>query len=905
MITIYIDNQPHQIREGQNLLAACLSLGFDLPYFCWHPAMHSVGACRQCAVKQFKDENDQRGKIVMACMTPATEGVRISIDDPEARAFRSTVIEWLMVNHPHDCPVCDEGGECHLQDMTVMTGHNYRRFRFKKRTHVNQNLGPFVNHEMNRCIQCYRCVRFYRDYAGGLDFNVFGAHDSVYFGRQTSGILEGEFSGNLVEVCPTGVFTDKTFKKHYTRKWDLATAPSVCIHCSVGCNIIIGARYGRIRRVLNRFNSQINGYFICDRGRYGYEHILSEKRLHGSRIRENGGHKELRTNEEILRHLTPLIDGKRFIGVGSPRATLESNFALQTLVGTENFFHGVPDRDHALVERVISITKMDPTLTPSLDQVKNCDAILILGEDISETAPMLALAVRRAVMDEPRRHLAPKYQLPLWQDQALQEVTQNKPGPLFLATIGKTRLDNLATHRLSAHPEELSHFGFALAHAIDPAAPDAGETSAEMESCVKSIKEALLAARNPLLISGTGLGHAALIEAAANIARALRHQGKNAYLDFVLPHCNSMGLGLLGGRPLSHALEMVSQVDGIIILENEISRSFSSSRTNQFLGGAKTIINLDIMQTPTSDIATLSIPVASYAESEGTLVNQEGRAQRFYRVVPENPNLRESWSWLVEMMALIKNQPERLGKTPHEITTKLAQVNPIFAPLLSLVSWGSETQKIPRESHRASGRTAMTADISVHEPKPADDPGSPLAFSMEGCHGDVPGNLLPRYWSPGWNSVQSLAKFQDEVGGPLRQENPGRRLFESTGNPIKNYFAVSEKIKKNNHGRWQVVPLYHVFGSDELSAAGAAISERIPDPYIAISAKDAAQLNLLENSRIRLIADREQFERPVKIISSLPAGLVGVPMGLPGMPYVEPGTIVDLIAIPDHRDNEK
>ena len=170
---IYVDNQPYEVNPEQNLLQACLSLGFDLPYFCWHPALGSVGACRQCAVKQFKDENDTHGRIVMACMTPAAEGTRISIDDPEAVEFRAGIIEWLMLNHPHDCPVCDEGGECHLQDMTVMTGHDYRRYRFDKRTFRNQYLGPFVNHEMNRCIQCYRCVRFYRDYAGGDDLNAF------------------------------------------------------------------------------------------------------------------------------------------------------------------------------------------------------------------------------------------------------------------------------------------------------------------------------------------------------------------------------------------------------------------------------------------------------------------------------------------------------------------------------------------------------------------------------------------------------------------------------------------------------------------------------------------------------------------------------------------------------------
>ncbi|HUJ68077.1 MAG TPA: 2Fe-2S iron-sulfur cluster-binding protein, partial [Syntrophorhabdales bacterium] len=279
MAVIHIDGKTQEVKEGENLLKTCLGLGLDLPYFCWHPAMHSVGACRQCAVKQFRDENDTTGSIVMACMTPVTDGMRISVDDPEARRFRSGVIEWMMTNHPHDCPVCDEGGECHLQDMTVMTGHCRRRFRFKKRTHANQDLGPFVAHEMNRCIACYRCTRFYNDYAGGRDFGVFGSHHAVYFGRAHDGCLESPFAGNLVEVCPTGVFTDKTQREHYTRPWDLRTAPSVCVHCSLGCNTIPGERYGRLRRIRNRYNGSVNGYFLCDRGRYGYEFVASDRRI--------------------------------------------------------------------------------------------------------------------------------------------------------------------------------------------------------------------------------------------------------------------------------------------------------------------------------------------------------------------------------------------------------------------------------------------------------------------------------------------------------------------------------------------------------------------------------------------------------------------------------------------------
>ena len=286
LVTVIIDGRECQAEAGRNMLDVALSLGFDLPFFCWHPLMGSIGACRQCAVRLYWTGRDgaEKSEIAMACMTEAQEGTRIDIDDEEAVRFRAEMIELMMLSHPHDCPVCDEGGECHLQDMTVMTGHSYRRYAGLKRTFPNQDLGPFVAHEMNRCITCYRCTRLYNDYAGGHDFGVFGLRNQVYFGRDRDGTLESEFSGNLVEVCPTGVFTDKTLAGHYSRKWDLQTAPSVCPHCGLGCSTTPGARYGELRRVVSRYSREVNKMFLCDRGRYGYEYVNAPQRIREARV---------------------------------------------------------------------------------------------------------------------------------------------------------------------------------------------------------------------------------------------------------------------------------------------------------------------------------------------------------------------------------------------------------------------------------------------------------------------------------------------------------------------------------------------------------------------------------------------------------------------------------------------
>lgn len=355
MATIHVDGKEFEVDGADNLLQACLSLGLDVPYFCWHPALGSVGACRQCAVKQYQNADDKRGRLVMSCMTPASEGTYISIEDEEAKAFRKNVVEWLMTNHPHDCPVCEEGGACHLQDMTVMTGHNSRRYRFTKRTHKNQELGPFLSHEMNRCIACYRCVRYYKDYADGTDLGVYGAHDNVYFGRVEDGTLESEFSGNLVEVCPTGVFTDKTHSARFNRKWDMQFAPSICQGCALGCNISPGERYGELRRIENRFNGAVNHYFLCDRGRFGYGYVNRLDRPKHPLAQRGREQNRLELNDALNRVADKLRGASQVIGIGSPRASLESNFALRELVGAENFYSGIELREWAALHRMVHI----------------------------------------------------------------------------------------------------------------------------------------------------------------------------------------------------------------------------------------------------------------------------------------------------------------------------------------------------------------------------------------------------------------------------------------------------------------------------------------------------------------------------------------------------------------------
>jgi NADH-quinone oxidoreductase subunit G len=875
--TIYLENKPRQADSNQNLLHVLLSLGCDLPYFCWHPALGSVGACRQCAVKQFRNEQDTAGKIIMACMTPAADGTRVSIKDPEAAEFRAAVIQGLMQNHPHDCPVCDEGGECHLQDMTVMTGHCARHYRFSKRTFRNQYLGPLINHEMNRCIQCHRCVRYYRDYAGGQDLNAFRLRDVVYFGRFEDGVLENEFSGNLVEICPTGVFTDATLKHHYTRKWDLQMAPSVCVHCAAGCNISVGERYGTIRRVINRYNHEVNGYFLCDRGRFGYEFANSDQRVHGCLL--DGEPTDL--TRGMFRLGTMLRDGN-CIGIGSPRASLESNFALRQLVGPDHFYAGVDDGEWAVSEAVLDILKNGPAKSPSLDQIEHCDAVLVLGEDVTNVLPLMALRLRQSVRQQPIQE-ANNLKIPLWLDHAVRELVQDEKGPLFIAAPFATKLDEVATEVVHAAPDELARLGFAVAHAIDSQAPRVADLASELDALADRIGVALLSAKSPLIVSGHSCRSTAIVEAAAQVAWALCKSGKPARLSFCFPECNSAGLGLMWPRPLSEGFQAVraGEADTVIVLENDLYRRAASEEVTTFLDAARHVVVLDHLKNATTVKAELMLPAGTFSETDGTLVNHEIRAQRFFQAFVPSGEVRASWRWLGGGLIPHASRTQGNWQTLDEIVSAIAKELPVLAGIEHAAPSRRELGKVAREPNRYSGRTSTLANLSVHEPKPPEDADSPLAFSMESGIQPAPPALIPFFWSPGWNSIQSVNKFQDEIGGPLRGGDPGVRLLEPQQQIAWTYFTEIPPAFRADADAWLLVPCFHIFGSEELSRQAPAISELVPRAAIGLNATDGARMGFKSHELIKVTIGSSVYQLEVTLRPDVPRGVALVPACIP------------------------
>ena len=740
-------------------------------------------------------------------------------------------------------------------------------------------------------------MRYYKDYADGTDLGVYGAHDNVYFGRPEDGTLESEFSGNLVEICPTGVFTDKTHSERYNRKWDMQFAPSICQQCSIGCNISPGERYGELRRIENRYNGTVNHYFLCDRGRFGYGYVNLKDRPRQPVQRRGDDFITLNAEQAMQGAADILRQSKKVIGIGSPRASVESNFALRELVGEENFYTGIAHGEQERLQLALKVLREGGIYTPALREIESYDAVLVLGEDVTQTGARVALAVRQAVKGK-AREMAAAQKVADWQIAAILNIGQRAKHPLFVTNVDDTRLDDIAAWTYRAPVEDQARLGFAIAHALDNSAPAVDGIEPELQSKIDVIVQALAGAKKPLIISGTNAGSAEVIQAAANVAKALKGRGADVGITMIARSVNSMGLGIMGGGSLEEALTELEtgRADAVVVLENDLHRHASATRVNAALAKAPLVMVVDHQRTAIMENAHLVLSAASFAESDGTVINNEGRAQRFFQVYDpayydSQTVMLESWRWLHSLHSTLLSREVDWTQLDHVIDAVVAKI-PELAGIKDAApdaTFRIRGQKLAREPHRYSGRTAMRANISVHEPRQPQDIDTMFTFSMEGNNQPTAHrSQVPFAWAPGWNSPQAWNKFQDEVGGKLRFGDPGVRLFETSENGLDYFTSVPARFQPQD-GKWRIAPYYHLFGSDELSQRAPVFQSRMPQPYIKLNPADAAKLGVNAGTRVSFSYDGNMVTLPVEISEGLTAGQVGLPMGMSGIAPVLAG----------------
>jgi len=619
MPKLVIDDREIEVAPGTKVIEAAEQLGIMIPRFCYHPALGSVGACRVCAVKFL--QGPVKG-VQMSCMVDAQEDMVVSTTAKEAVDFRKYVIEWLMLHHPHDCPVCDEGGHCLLQDMTVSGGHGIRRYLGDKRTYTDQHLGPLLQHEMNRCIHCYRCARFYQEFSGYRDLGAMQSANQTYFGRFKNGILESPFSGNLSDICPTGVYTDKP-SRFFGRRWDYERNPSLCINCSLGCHTVASCRYRKVVRQEARFSASVNGHFICDRGRYGFFYADLEQRPRRAIIDGEALPVDQAVHflEQRLETIMNKAGAEAVACAGSSRSSLETLAMLKRVCQANGWSAPAYFVDTAIAHKVKSaVTRLEPDLMVSLREIESADFVAVVGADAINEAPMLALAMRQA-----RRNNA--------------TVAVIDPRPLCLP---------FAFEHLAANLDELNgYIGAVVKAAIDPAVlgkqeetgrkfyeslPEIEQVTRMQQEKLSGLAEKLRASQRPIIVCATQTVRQQTPALAADTALLLQTAGKEAGLFYLMPGANAFAAGLLTNETASFEtlIEDIENdsIKGLILVESDPLREFPDrQRLEKALARLDLMVVMDYLNSETAQRAQIFLPTTTLYESGGIYTNQEARIQ--------------------------------------------------------------------------------------------------------------------------------------------------------------------------------------------------------------------------------------------------------------------------------------
>jgi NADH-quinone oxidoreductase subunit G len=810
MPKLKIDGIEVEVPKGMKVIEAAERLDIIIPRFCYHHSLGSVGACRLCAVK-FLD-GPVKG-IQMSCMVDAQDGMIVSTIDDEAADYRRHVIEWLMMNHPHDCPVCDEGGHCLLQDMTVAGGHGLRRYLGKKRTYPDQDLGVFVQHEMNRCIHCWRCRRFYQEFAGYRDLGAMQIASHTYFGRYKDGPLESPFSGNLIDLCPTGVYTDKP-SRFTGRRWDFERGPSLCIHCSLGCNLIASARYREIVRHEARFNPSVNGYFICDRGRYGFYYTNHPQRPRSARV----GMEEVSVNDAIRtasEKLSWIEKGgpQSVVCFGSTRSSLENQAMLVRLCQTRGWdeprFYETPEMARK-VRRAVS--RLDDRLATSMRQMEKADFILVVGADPLNEAPMAALAIRQAFRNE-------------------AAVAVLDPRPVFLPfpfehlPVSSADLESClsALIRGGVDRTEAEKMGPEGIRFYDSAPLDYRPEAPLNERFVKII-ERLKQSRHPVIVCGTAIVRETTPDLAAECALLLHAAKGRAGLFYLMPGPNAFGATLLTSQDAS-LMDLIESIEegkakALILVEADPFWSFPDrNRLKEAIAKLELFLVMDYLPSEVTRLAHLFLPTRSLFEMETCFVNQEGRVQ-FAPAVHG-------------------------GGTP-----------------ISQVTGGSHPPRVFRR------------DIPGGDPRPAWEILAGLACAMGSPEGEKFSLSKSELWA--W-MARKYPVFTEFPSSGHPSDGVRVLLGQGKGYSISSHEVTGSGKDRGQDGCLDLLIVDQTFGTEELSAYSKHIEEVERGPCLLIHPEEASRAGVRDRERVTLLLEGGPLEVEVHVEEAMARGVIILP----------------------------
>jgi len=642
MVTLEIDGKTIEAKEGSMLIQAADAAGIYIPRFCYHDKLSVAANCRMCLV-----EVEKAPKPLPACATPVAEGMKVMTRSEYARNAQKGTMEFLLINHPLDCPICDQGGECTLQDLAMGYGKDSSRYRENKRIVKDKNIGPLIATEMTRCIHCTRCVRFGQEIAGIMELGATGRGEHTRIGTFMERSVDSELSGNVIDLCPVGALTSKPYR-YQARPWELQDNDSIAPHDSVGSNLNVQTRFGKVIRVLPRVNEDINECWISDRDRFSYEAVNGEDRLTKPMIKRNGSWQEVEWQEALefaaagLKKIISAHGVKEIGALASPASTLEEFYLLQKLMrglGSGNI-------DHRLRQLEFSdddIAPSFPWLGQSINEFGNADAVLLVGANIRKDQPILAHRLRQAVKRGAKamaiNPVAYKFNFDLAAE--INDFPMNIP----LALAGVAR--SAAKKTGKAVPAGLQPW-------LDSATGDEQQ---------QDIADALIAAERGTVLLGNVAVSSTLLPVLRAIAQFIcectdsvlgmipEANNAGAWLAGAVPHRGVAGATTLtAGRNVRSMLAEPLKAFITMGIEPELD-CLDGSRARTAMHAADFVVMLGAFKpcrdgTEAETYADVMLPIAPFTETAGSFVNAEGKVQSFNGVATPHGDTRPGWKVL-------------------------------------------------------------------------------------------------------------------------------------------------------------------------------------------------------------------------------------------------------------------
>ena len=631
LVNIEVDGKPLQARKGQMLIEVTDAANIYVPRFCYHEKLSVAANCRMCLV-----EVEKAPKPLPACATPVNEGMKVYTRSAKAVSAQKATMEFLLINHPLDCPICDQGGECELQDLAMGFGRDVSRYTEGKRVVKDQDLGPLVSTDMTRCIHCTRCVRFGQEIAGIQELGTTDRGEHMKIGTYIENSVDHELSGNIIDICPVGALNNKPYR-YSARAWEMVQRPMVSPHDCAGSNLYAHVLRGTVKRIVPRANEAINETWIADRDRFSYEGIYHDARLREPMVKRDGRWQALSWEDalsvtaERLRE-TAAADPDQVALLTTPGATLEECHLLARLgehLGTANLDHRLRRRDF----RDQEADPVFPWLGRSLEEIEALDGLLVVGSNLRKEVPMLAHRVRKAAVSGAKVSFVNAERYPYFFD-----VEAYAEGGL---------LEELAAVTAAAaelHGREVPEPARSPAAAVTPGEEHRRTAAGLGENSLILLGQ--IACRHPRFadlrvlaaalaeLTGAGLGY---VSEGANAA--------GAALAGVLPH--RAAAGVRRERPGRHAGGLLAEPPRAVLLMGADPDEDFGADARSALARSEFVVALTPYRTTGIEAAAdVMLPLGTAFETAGTYVNGEGRVQSFAGVATPVGEARPGWKIL-------------------------------------------------------------------------------------------------------------------------------------------------------------------------------------------------------------------------------------------------------------------